>query len=596
MMKRRHDLDALRAVAMLLGVVLHSLMSFMGLSPIRDSQQASWVWGVFLAIHGFRMPLFFLVSGYFTLMLWQKRGLQSMLRQRSIRILLPCLVGVMTIVPLDTLVGGWALQYSNQQRVQKKENRLSGDAAKNIFQVIRFGDFSTVKTFLSSKKKEVALQLKARDPEFGMPPLHLAALLGRTNVATILLEKGADIQQRDEGGRTALHAAAFLGRARLVEVLLDRKIDVTVRGDEDDTALDATNVPWDETQGIATWLGVPEIDRKTVEAGRKKVRELLQEAVGSVTRVPDSKERKMKEESLHVRAHSFTSRVEHVRKLYASVLKSDVFTVGGVAKGSEPSKLAAVFENLRPRQLFMSRVFDHLWFLWFLCWLIALFVLNAATLHVLGIHVAHYKFFQLKRCLLWMIPLTLIPQLFMGVFTPRMHFGPDLSFGVLPQPHLVLYYALFFGFGMSVYASGESAKHLGRWWPLHFTLAAICFPIALVTMSNPVATAIPQVLFAWLTCIGFVGFFHRYFSGESKMLRYISDASYWLYLMHIPFVMVIACLIQSWQWPVFMKVLLICSATTAILLLSYQLFVRYTWIGIVLHGPRQKMHMKPMTD
>ena len=66
MMKRRHDLDALRAVAMLLGVVLHSLMSFMGLSPIRDSQQASWVWGVFLAIHGFRMPLFFLVSGYFT--------------------------------------------------------------------------------------------------------------------------------------------------------------------------------------------------------------------------------------------------------------------------------------------------------------------------------------------------------------------------------------------------------------------------------------------------------------------------------------------------------------------------------------------------
>ena len=35
-----------------------------------------------------------------------------------------------------------------------------------------------------------------------------------------------------------------------------------------------------------------------------------------------------------------------------------------------------------------------------------------------------------------MVPLTLLPQLLMGTMSPRMHFGPDTSIGILPQPHL----------------------------------------------------------------------------------------------------------------------------------------------------------------
>ena len=76
--KRYHDLDALRGFAMLLGIVIHGLMSFMPI-PLpgfpQDINQNPEVFGyVFNFIHGFRMQLFFLISGFFTAMLWRKQG------------------------------------------------------------------------------------------------------------------------------------------------------------------------------------------------------------------------------------------------------------------------------------------------------------------------------------------------------------------------------------------------------------------------------------------------------------------------------------------------------------------------------------------
>ena len=49
------------------------------------------------------MPLFFIVSGFFTAMLWRKRGALALLSHRFRRVLLPCLVGTITVVPLCTI-------------------------------------------------------------------------------------------------------------------------------------------------------------------------------------------------------------------------------------------------------------------------------------------------------------------------------------------------------------------------------------------------------------------------------------------------------------------------------------------------------------
>ena len=108
-MERFHELDALRGAAMLLGIVLHAALF---LVPDVWPTQDPWLkevgddspYGLIVAaIHGFRMPVFFLLSGFFTAMLWERRGLREMGRHRLKRIGLSLAAGAVTIVPLNML-------------------------------------------------------------------------------------------------------------------------------------------------------------------------------------------------------------------------------------------------------------------------------------------------------------------------------------------------------------------------------------------------------------------------------------------------------------------------------------------------------------
>ena len=74
---------------------------------------------LFASIHGFRMPLFVLVSGYFTMMLWRRRGMRALLQQRVQRVLIPCLLGLVTIVPALR----WVSSKANEQVVAQDARR-----------------------------------------------------------------------------------------------------------------------------------------------------------------------------------------------------------------------------------------------------------------------------------------------------------------------------------------------------------------------------------------------------------------------------------------------------------------------------------------
>ena len=100
---RFHELDALRATAMLLGIVLHAFLFLIPDAwPIQHSDPPALVYWISLnVIHGFRMPVFFLLSGFFTAMLWERRGLRQLTLHRAKRIALPLALGCVSVIPVS---------------------------------------------------------------------------------------------------------------------------------------------------------------------------------------------------------------------------------------------------------------------------------------------------------------------------------------------------------------------------------------------------------------------------------------------------------------------------------------------------------------
>ena len=69
-------------------------------------------------------------------------------------------------------------------------------------------------------------------------------------------------------------------------------------------------------------------------------------------------------------------------------------------------------------------------------------------------------------------------------------------------------------------------------------------------------------------------------------MQYLSDSAYWLYLAHLPLIIAAQLAVRDWPIPAFAKFLLIVAVVTSFLLWTYQIMVRYTWLGRFLNGPR----------
>ena len=221
---------------------------------------------------------------------------------------------------------------------------------------------------------------------------------------------------------------------------------------------------------------------------------------------------------------------------------------------------------------------SHLWFLWLLLWLCAGFILAAK----LGVKFSHPVFWWLA------IPLTLAPQLLMH----EPVFGPDTSEGLFLEPVVLAYYVPFFVFGAFLY---QRNILISPWWTLALLPALTVIFFGGLTLlydvkedwAKPLADIL-QVAFAWLMCFGLIGLFRLIASRERLWVRYMSDASYWLYLWHLPLIVVAFELLALWRFSIHLKFALMNVAVTAILLVAYHFVVRYTPIGTMLNGKRTR--------
>lgn len=162
-------------------------------------------------------------------------------------------------------------------------------AARELFEGCRSGDVARVKRLVKADN------VNARDTAGRKSsPLHFAAGFGRKDVVEFLLQNGANVHARDDGGLIPLHNACSFGHAEVVNMLLSHGADSNARDNWDYTPLheaaikgkidvcivllqNGANLHIRNTDG-RTALDLADSSAKTLLTGEYKKDELLETA------------------------------------------------------------------------------------------------------------------------------------------------------------------------------------------------------------------------------------------------------------------------------------------------------------------------------
>jgi fucose 4-O-acetylase-like acetyltransferase len=170
----------------------------------------------------------------------------------------------------------------------------------------------------------------------------------------------------------------------------------------------------------------------------------------------------------------------------------------------------------------------------------------------------------------------------------------------VPDPSTLAYYALFFALGATLCRHRELVDAARRdAWKWAACAAAATLPAAALFASHNSpqlagrtavhgAALLIYAVATWTCLIALVGLASRYLNRPRTAFRYMADSSYWIYLFHLtPMVLLIALLSRSGLGTP-LQFALVIAGSLATSLATYPLLVRYTPIGWVLNGRRER--------
>lgn len=247
----------------------------------------------------------------------------------------------------------------------------------------------------------------------------------------------------------------------------------------------------------------------------------------------------------------------------------------------------------------------HLWFLWVLLWFYAALVIGQAVLSRLdragglgrgldrmaGGLIGPWGPLLLGAPLalaLWLEPTWIA---FFGIPTP--------DAGLVPETSALVGFGLAFGMGVLLERRRDLLAKIAGWTPVYLGLALGAGTTALMLsggptpvltpMTDPAAKALAAAAFGvatYASMFAVVGLALKFWSRHSALRRYLADASYWIYIVHLPLVMAAQVVVQDWAmvWPI--KLALVVVGVLAVSLASYELMVRHGFMGRWLNGRR----------
>jgi ABC-type multidrug transport system ATPase subunit/peptidoglycan/LPS O-acetylase OafA/YrhL len=172
---------------------------------------------------------------------------------------------------------------------------------------------------------------------------------------------------------------------------------------------------------------------------------------------------------------------------------------------------------------------------------------------------------------------------------------PDQS--LIPQIPATVGFGTAFVIGWLVHRSKDALTLIASRTTVHLVFAGLATAWLMHVMhTEPMAApGNTKTLYAlvfgvavWSWVLGLTGAALKFLSNYSATRRYIADASYWIYLVHLPVVAALQVWVGHWplHWSVKYPFILVVSF--AILFMSYHYVVRPTFIGQLLNGRKYR--------
>lgn len=226
--------------------------------------------------------------------------------------------------------------------------------------------------------------------------------------------------------------------------------------------------------------------------------------------------------------------------------------------------------------------FYNLGYLWFLEYLIIYYILFISFWFITKKENSYIRW--------WLITPGKTIVLFIMCNFVFLYLGKDwatpIFLSVIPNISLLSVYMLSFMLGVFLYKYYDLMLEFFkfRWFYLIIGgLSYISYAYFVTHFTHTEGHRIIAIIFYSiansLLFLNFIAICIKWFNKENVVIRFFADASYWIYLIHIPIVIYLQYYFVHSSLPLFVQFIFICVMTLLIASISYQLFIRNTSLG-----------------
>jgi glucans biosynthesis protein C len=265
---------------------------------------------------------------------------------------------------------------------------------------------------------------------------------------------------------------------------------------------------------------------------------------------------------------------------------------GGVMPSKLPDSLVAMGPN-----------FMHLWFLYVLLWLYALALGARAVMRTVDrqgriVRMIERGFGALLRFPVGasILALPIAAALLLHPHWLHAEGVPTPGYTLVPPLAPLFIYGCCFAVGWLLDRNRDGLAAVSTRLPSNLLIGFVSLGVCLAIFDRDGVHAptvaegkVPLYAYAYSVALvsvtlAFVGLGLRWWGRPRPLIRYVADASYWMYLMHLPLVMALQAVAVNLDTHWLLEFAMINAITIAVLLMSYQGFVRSSWIGALLNG------------